>query len=141
MLFVNPFILDQANEKILYHAGGSTIWRNNNIDMTDDASVDNFYFSGGYLKSNQWDQLTNSSIANGTISALATSASNPTHRLYYGSSKGNVYKLDNANSGNITPANITSASFPSNAYVSNIAVNSENGDEGMITIKLLNFEL
>ena len=33
MLFVNPFILDQANEKILYHAGGSTIWRNNNIDI------------------------------------------------------------------------------------------------------------
>ena len=133
MLFVNPFILDQANEKILYHAGGSTIWRNNNIDMTDDASVDNFYFSGGYLKSNQWDQLTNSSIANGTISALATSASNPTHRLYYGSSKGNVYKLDNANSGNITPANITSALFTSNAYVSNIAVNPENGDEVMVT--------
>jgi photosystem II stability/assembly factor-like uncharacterized protein len=132
MLFINPFVLNQANEKMLFYAGGSTIWRNNNIDMTDDASVDNYYWSGGYLKSNQWEQLTNAASA-GTISALATSTSSPTHRLYYGSSNGKVYKLDNANSGNGTPTDITSSSFTSGAYVSNIAVNPENGDEVMVT--------
>ena len=132
VLFVNPFVLNQADEKILFYAGGATIWRNNNIDMTDDASVDNFYFSGGYLKSNQWEQLTNAA-SDATISALATSTSNPTHRLYYGDSQGIVRKLDNANSGNGAPTNITGSSFPSNAYVSNIAVNPENGNEVMVT--------
>jgi photosystem II stability/assembly factor-like uncharacterized protein len=132
MLFINPFVLNQANEKMLFYAGGSTIWRNNNIDMTDDASVDNFYFSDGYLKSNQWVQLTNAA-SDGTISALATSTSNPTHRLYYGDSQGIVRKLDDANSGNGASTDITGSSFPYSAYVSNIAVNPENGDEVMVT--------
>ncbi len=129
VLFVNPFVLNQADEKILFYAGGTTIWRNNNIDMSD---ANAYYNSGGYWKSNQWEQLTNSA-ATGTISALATSTSTPTNRLYYGTSAGKVYKLDNANSGNVTPTDITSSLFTANAYVSNIAVNPENGDEVMVT--------
>jgi photosystem II stability/assembly factor-like uncharacterized protein len=133
MLFINPFVLNQADEKILFYAGGSTVWRNDNIDMSQDGTVDNYsWASGGFLKSNQWEQLTNSAVT-GQISALATSTSTPTHRLYYGSSQGKVYKLDNANSGNGAPTDITGSSFPSGAYVSNIAVNPENGDEVMVT--------
>jgi hypothetical protein len=125
-LFINPFVLDQADDKILFYAGGSTIWRNNNIDISG------FATASAYYASDPWDHLTNAA-ATGTISTLATSKSNPTHRLYYGSSQGKVYKLDNANSGNNSPTDITSSSFNSNAFVSNIAVNPEDGDEVMVT--------
>ena len=82
--------------------------------------------------SDPWDHLTNAASA-GKISALATSTTNPTHRLYYGDSQGLVRKLDNANSGNNSPTDITGSSFPAGAYVSNIAVNPEDGDEVMVT--------
>jgi len=137
VLFVNPFVLNHANEKMLFYAGGSTIWRNNNIDMTDDASVDNYYLSGGYYLSNQWVNMTNAA-SNGTITALATTTRSPTNRLYYGDSKGLIRKQDNADSGTGSPTDITSYSFPSSAYVSNIAVNPENGDELIATFSNYN---
>ena len=137
VLFVNPFVLNHANEKMLFYAGGSTIWRNNNIDMTDDASVDNYYLSGGYYLSNQWVNMTNAA-SNGTITALATTTRSPTNRLYYGDSKGLIRKQDNADSGIGSPTDITSYSFPSSAYVSNIAVNPENGDELIATFSNYN---
>ena len=35
-LFVNPYVINQSDEKILFYAGASTIWRNNNINISDD---------------------------------------------------------------------------------------------------------
>ena len=129
VLFINPFVLNQADEKMIFYAGGSTIWRNNNIDMTD---ASNYYYSSGSKLSNQWVQMTNAA-SDGTISSLATTTTSPTNRLYYGDSKGILRKQDNANSGTGSPTDITGASFPSNAYISNIAVNPEDGDEVMVT--------
>ena len=139
VLFINPFVLNQANEKMLFYAGGTTVWRNNNIDMTDDASVDNYYMSGGYLLNNQWEQLTNTASrittvgTYGTISALATTTTNPTNRLYYGDSQGQISRLDNANSGNGTPIDANGAMDMHGAYVSDIAVNPDDGDEVIAT--------
>ena len=121
-LFINPFILNQADEKILFYAGGSTIWRNNNIDISS------FATANAYYASDPWDQLTNAA-SDGSISALATTTTSPTNRLYYGDNKGILRKLDNANSGNGSPTDITGSLFPTGAYVSNIAVNPEDGDE------------
>ena len=121
-LFINPFILNQADEKILFYAGGSTIWRNNNIDISS------FATANAYYASDPWDQLTNAA-SGGSISALATTTTSPTNRLYYGDNKGILRKLDNANSGNGSPTDITGSLFPTGAYVSNIAVNPEDGDE------------
>jgi hypothetical protein len=128
-LFINPFVLDRNNSRMMYLAGGSVLWRNSNLTTiaqynTDPTSVN-------------WTELTNSSVASGVISTLDVSTT-PANRLYYGTSEGEVYRLDGANSGNPTPVNKTSASFPKYdpetqiyPYISCVAVNPENADEVM----------
>ena len=130
MLFINPFILDPSNEDIVYYAGGQSIWRNNNIDMSVaanyelDADLD-------YYVSTQWEQLSNSAVTE-KISSLGASRENPSNRLYYGTSDGKVYRLDSADEGNNSPMDITGSSFPSEAYVSNIAVDQTDGDNAVV---------
>ncbi|MBH11133.1 MAG: hypothetical protein CMG74_12445 [Candidatus Marinimicrobia bacterium] len=130
VLFINPFILNSADEKILYYAGGSTVWRNNNIDISDATN-----YAG--RESTQWENMTNAQSAN-TITALATTTTSPTNRLYYGDNLGIVRKVDNADSGNGSGvSDISGSAFPS-GYVSNIAVNPENGDELIATFSNYN---
>ncbi|HIC74471.1 MAG TPA: exo-alpha-sialidase, partial [Candidatus Marinimicrobia bacterium] len=130
MLFINPFVLDPSNENIVYYAGGQVIWRNNDIDMSDEANYE-LDSDLEYYVATQWEQLTNSSVT-ATLSALGVSKQNPESRLYYGTSDGQVYRLDSANEGNITPSTVTGPNFPSGGYVSSIAVNQTNGDKAVV---------
>jgi hypothetical protein len=66
------------------------------------------------------------------ISYLAISR-NPANRLYYGTSLGKVFRLDNANTGNPVPVEITGANFPQNAFVAYIDINPANADNLMVT--------
>ena len=76
--------------------------------------------------------MTNAQSAN-TITALATTTTSPTNRLYYGDNLGIVRKVDNADSGNGSGvSDISGSAFPS-GYVSNIAVNPEDGNELIVT--------
>jgi hypothetical protein len=119
-LFINPFVLDRNNSAMMFMAGGNVVWRNSNLTAiakynTDPTSVN-------------WTKLTNTQIASGSITALEASK-NPANRLYYGTSTGKVYRLNDAHSGNPSPLDITSASFPAGAYVSSISANPESADE------------
>ena len=125
-LFVNPYVINQSDEKILFYAGASTIWRNNNINISDYESA------SAYYASNQWEELT-ALASTSKISALATTKSNPENRLYYGDAVGQVYRRNGANTGTGAALNVTSSDFPSNAYVSSISTNPENGDEVIVT--------
>ncbi len=118
-IFINPFVLDRNNSKIMYLAGGSVIWRN-----TDLTAIPIYNMNPTSVN---WTELTNSSVASGDVSTLDVSTT-PANRLYYGTSEGEVYRLDGANSGDPTPINITSATFPG-GYISCVAVNPENSDE------------
>ena len=121
MLFINPYIINQSDEKILYYAGGSTIWRNNNINISDDVNTTYSWNSvEGYYESNQWEELTALTSAS-TITALATTKSDPENRLFYGDAAGQVYRRNGANTGTGAALNVTSSDFPSNAYVSSIS--------------------
>ena len=130
MLFINPFILDPSDDNIIYYAGGQTVWRNNNIDMSN-ASNYELDSELNYYVSTQWEQLNNTSVSE-QISSLGASQESPAHRLYYGSSDGKVYRLEGANEGTNTPTEVTSSSFPSGAYVNSIAVNPTDGDKAML---------
>ena len=54
-------------------------------------------------------------------------------RLFYGTSAGKLFRLDNANFNGSEPQDITSTLFPVNAYVSNITANEDNPDEMIVT--------
>jgi len=139
MLFINPYIINQSDEKILYYAGGSTIWRNNNINISDDVNTTYIWNSiEGYYESNQWEELTALTSAS-TITALNTTKSNPENRLFYGDAAGQVYRRNGANTGTGAALNVSSSDFPSNAYVSSISTNPDNGDEAIVTFS--NYEV
>jgi hypothetical protein len=67
-------------------------------------------------------------LAGESITAIAISK-NPANRLYYGTNKKKMYKIDNANSGTPSATQITSSLFPTNGYVSCIAVNPNDADK------------
>lgn len=130
-IFISPFVLDRNNSKMMYLAGGKVIWRN-----TDLTAIPQY---NKYPTSVNWTELTNSSVASGVISTLDVSTT-PANRLYYGTSEGEVYRLDGANSGDPSPTDITSADFPKYdpitqiyPYISCVAINPENADEAVVT--------
>ena len=125
MVWITPFILDASDEDIFYYAGGQTIWRNDGIS--------DFYNDGNEDMQSHWVELTATSCDE-PVSALASSKNSPSHRLYYGTSNGEVWKLDGADEGGTSgeSQNITSDSFPE-GFVSWISVNPSDGDETVVT--------
>jgi hypothetical protein len=129
--FINPFILDPNNNNLMYLAGGKYIWRNSDLSQVP---MNNTWDS----ISTNWVRFTDSvATTQSTITALAISTS-PANRLYYGTDKMKVYRIDNANTGlPSAPTDITgkdtSATFPSTGFVSCIAVDPNNADHVMVT--------
>jgi hypothetical protein len=124
-LFVNPYLLDPNNQNIMYYAGGTRVWRNGNL-----AGVNSGYgFTG---TTTNWTNMTGTAVTTGTVSALAVSTS-PANVLYYGTTDGQLYRTDNANSGTGTRVDIyTGKGFPAGAYVSAIAVDPSNSANVMV---------
>lgn len=111
-LFVNPYELDPNNDEIMYMAGGSTLWRNDNLP--------NATTTVG------WTGLTNATIS-GSISAIGIST-NPANVVYIGSSLGSIIRIDDANVGSPTGVDVSGVDFPSGT-VSSIDVNPNNADD------------
>jgi hypothetical protein len=119
--FINPYTLDPNNNNIMYLAGGKYLWRN------DDLS--------GIPLANTWDSVStnwvrfNDSVplANSEITAV-TACKVPANRVYYGTDKKRIYKVDNANVGSPTPVDISGTGFPSAGNISCIAVDPTDGD-------------
>ncbi|WP_082226521.1 Ig-like domain-containing protein [Microscilla marina] len=127
-LFVNPFILDKNDQKIMYYPAGTELWRHKDVESINTG----WNFSG--TKATGWEQLTSASIGSGKISVLAVSKSTA-NVLYYGTTDGQLYKLTNANTGTSpTRTNIyTGKGFPSGAHVSCIAVDEEDANNVFVT--------
>ncbi len=125
-LFINPFALDPNNSNVMYFAGGTTLWRNNNLTGIPSQSQ-NPATSG-------W---TNFNINTGsTITAVSVSTT-PANRVYFGSADGGVFRADNANTASPSFFNITGASMPQ-GYVSCIAVDPTNADNAMVVFSNYN---
>ncbi len=121
-LFITPFVLDPSDLNIMYLAEGERIWRNSDLagipaDSDEKTNVN-------------WAVLTNTAIPGAVITALGVTML-PRSRVYYGTSKGKIYRLDGANLGNPLPSEVTSGSFTLGAYVSCLAVDPNDGDRVM----------
>ncbi len=134
MLFINPFAIDPSDENIVLYSAGKDLWRNNQLNSLPN----NPDFSKGL--SDGWTKLANLTLADGfSISTLAFTRSNPSHRLYYGASDRNespgppkIFKLNNANTATSGAIEISIVGAASGAYVHNISVNPDNGDEILV---------
>ena len=93
-------MLDPNNQNVMYLAGGKYLWRNNDLSQIP---VDN-----------QWDSIStnwvrwNDSVpqANVFISALHV-CKTPANRVYYGTDKKRVFRVDNANTGTPNPVEVS----------------------------------
>ena len=118
--FVTPWMLDPANTNQMYFADNNTLWRNDDLAGVPD--------NQGYTTDVNWVQLDNSpQAANTYITALGMSVL-PAHRLYYGTSDGHLYRMDNADGASPTPKEITGSIFPKNAFICCVAVDPQNAD-------------
>ena len=132
-LFVNPFILDKNDQKIMYYPSGVKLWRHNDV-----ASITSgFNFSG--TNDAGWNEITSAEITSGKITALDVSKTTA-NVLYYGTSAGKVYKLVDASTGTTpTRTDITGAGFPATGFVSCVSVDEEDANKAFVTFS--NYEV
>lgn len=122
--WMNPYVLDPNNNNIMYLAGGKYLWRNDDLSAIP---LNNLWDS---ISTNWVKYLDSVPTANSEITALAV-CKVPANRVYYGTDKQKVYKVDNANIGTPTPVNITPTGtlFPTGGYVNNISADPLDGNK------------
>ncbi|RXQ96167.1 T9SS type A sorting domain-containing protein [Ancylomarina salipaludis] len=129
LLFINPYEIDGNNEAIMFYAGGTDIWRN-----TDIYKITKFSNNAATLG---WEKIEGTNIT-GQISAIKSSIL-PANLLYFGTSKGKIYKTINSHSSQAATTEITGPSMPEDAYVSSIEVNPANASYVYVTFS--NYEV
>jgi len=131
-LFINPFILDPNNNEVMYMAAGTKIFRNDSLSQIP--------LNGGWdTISTGWFQLPDTiAIAATTVSALAVAPSNSS-RLYVGTSKRKLYRIDNANTFSPVMTDITSNLFSASAYINCVAV--DPADDNKVVVVFSNYNL
>lgn len=116
-----PFLLDPNNQNRMYLAGGKIIWRNNDLSKIPNVrNLDSI--------SIEWDSLSFTRLSEENITALGISK-NPKNTLYYGTSKGKLYKIIDAHLGDPKPLEITATNFPKDATIGCIAVDPNDGNK------------
>lgn len=114
LLFINPFILDPKDNNVMFVAGGHYLLRNNDLSAVPFGNYDT-----AATTTKNWEYLPKIYIANGVISFLACGMD---RNLYFGTTLGQVFRLDSAYSGSRSPVEVTGVDFPKNSYVSSIAI-------------------
>lgn len=123
--FIAPFILDANNDNIMYLPEGNIIWRNNNLDELP-------IFTNA-TPSKNWVKLENTA-ARGNIVSLDVSTYPVANRLYFGTSNGGIYKMDNANIDNQEVIDIaTGKGLPETGFVNDINVDPSDSDRVIVT--------
>ncbi len=127
--FINSFILDPHNQDRFYLNGRLRVWRQDSL--THIPQTNDLYGT----ESMGWTMLgvSNPGPSGGSITVLEMCENKP-NTVWYGSSSGKVFRLDSADSPNVTQTEI--ANFV--GYVSSVSVNPFNEDEILVTISNYN---
>ncbi|MBQ4820165.1 T9SS type A sorting domain-containing protein [Aquimarina sp. MMG016] len=123
--FINPFILDPINDNVMYLPAGNTIWRNNNLDDIPLSSLAPTPVN--------WVNLETSTVPAGRITALDLSKFPVANRLYYGTSAGQVLRMDNANVDGQQAVDISTGKGLPAGFVNDINVDPSNSDRVILT--------
>lgn len=122
--FINPFIVDPTNNDIMYLSEGPNLWINTDVSVL--------------TIGNNWEKRPENWFKNAHqiadtsqfISALGASWSAPLHRVYLGTSKKRVYRVDNALDSSSDMVDITpTTGFPTTGYVSSVEVDPRDADK------------
>ncbi len=122
--FINPLVLDPNDSKALFLPVSQHIWINRDITAIP--------LNNERPTPIGWDSIGASLVTSGEITAVSVSDENPSHRLWYGTNTGLVYRMDDALGDNPVPVEVTPDNFPGNRYISCIAPDPENGDRAIV---------
>ncbi len=124
--FIHPYTLDRADTRVMYLPEGRRLWRNSDLTELD---LDN----KSAKRSTNWTALRDTILPSGQgkISAVATSRTSPTDRVFYGTTAGNIYRFDNPTEESSEPLEVTSQDMPG-SYINSIVVDPENGDHVLV---------
>lgn len=120
-LFINPFAIDPNEQNVMYLPAGPIMYRNTDLSSIPDGNVDSTSIG--------WDTLGSTRVQSGEITALAVSTT-PAHIVYYGTSTGKVYRIDDAHTGQ-PPSTDVSNGLP-RVYINSITVDPRNADHVML---------
>lgn len=131
--FINPFILDPNDSKILYMPIGRKIWRNTDVTAIPLDSRETTPLG--------WDSLDGTLISeeDAEITTINASTANPADRLWYGDNAGHIYRVDDARGNNPVAVEVTGTNLPTGAFVSCIAVDPKDGDRAIVAFS--NYEV
>ena len=130
-IFINPFVLNPDNGQMMFLAEGATVWRNSDLEgITLDGSTT--------TKSTNWTDLapTMSPIIDPLverITTMAMSTAGDANVLYYGTSDGRVFRIDDAHTATVgvSATEITGTGFHT-GWISDIAVDPTNSDNVLV---------
>ncbi len=122
-LFVNPYAFDPNNSNRMYLAAGNVVYRNHNLSQIPAGSQEPVRLN--------WEVLPTTAIDSGSISAISVSR-HPGNIMYYGSTMGNLFRVDDADSTIVNVRKISSPLFPVGGYNAHIAINPVDADEIMV---------
>ena len=126
-LFISPVYSDPLKDNILYYAGGKYIYRNNDVELNQENYEQPS--SGAGYESKNWERLDRA-VGVGSISAFGGSI-NRAHRLYYGTSAGYIYRLDNSDKND--KAVSIKNNIGGSGYISSISVDPYDGDRLIVS--------
>lgn len=121
--FYQNFALDPNTEEIFYLPTVTSIWRKDNMKA---ASYDTS------LRNLGWNHLSNVDVGQASEISYIAISTTPANRLYYGTSLGKVFRMDDAHTGNPVPVDITGDDFPPNAFLAFIDIDPEDADHTMV---------
>lgn len=135
--FINPLVLDPTDQKILYLPAGKYLYRQNDLNAIQ--------MTGAWDSISQgWTKYPDSLVNNLAVrpdefTAIAVSKTNPAHRVYLGSARNKLYRIDNAHVGTPGFTAIPSPLADTAAYISCIAVDPDNADD--VTVVYSNYNI
>lgn len=129
-LFINPFILDPNDDKIMYMLGGRKVWRQNDLSQFD-ASVTTY--DKVPAAEYGWEAYSDSIDNAGGILFTTLKATQGTDRRLYIGAIGKVYRMDNPQTGDPEMVEIFDG-IPSAGYVTDIAIDPNDPDKLMVVL-------
>lgn len=125
-LFINPFILDPDDSKVMYLAGGDQLWLNTDLTAIPLFSTDPTTIN--------WKRITGTTVTDDAISAVAsnTLAFASVKQVWFGTARGKLYRVDNPASASPNVFNATGTNFPEEGYLNCVAVNPRDPNNVMV---------
>ncbi len=123
--FIAPFILDPINDNIMYMPAGDRMWRNNNLDEIP-------LFSNAPATVNWVEQPQTATPDGSFITAMDVSKFPVANRLYYGTSSGGVFRVENANLDDQEAVDISTGKGLPEGNINNVYVDPADSDRVFI---------